>query len=131
MNNISLIGRLTRDIELRYTTSGMAVAKFTIAVKRQFAKEGQQDTDFIDIVTFQKTAENCAKYLAKGSLCAVEGRLQIRPYEDKDGAKRKATEVFANNVQFLSPKKEGGQAPSAQDNTFGEQVSFDDDDIPF
>ncbi|MEW6523534.1 MAG: single-stranded DNA-binding protein [Bacillota bacterium] len=101
INRIVLTGRLTRDPELRYTTTGKAVCKFTLAVDRRFFGQGERETDFIDIVTWMKLAETCANHLAKGRLIAVDGRLQIRSYETQDGQKRKAAEVVADNVTFL------------------------------
>ena len=102
MNKWIGIGRLCRDVELRFTpNTGNAVANFTLAIDRIGTDKG---TDFIDIVVWNKQAENCAQYLAKGSLCAVVGRLQIRTYEAKDGQKRRVAEVVANSVQFLSPR---------------------------
>lgn len=98
MNRIILIGRLTRDVELRYTQSGKAVASFTIAVDRKFQKD---ETDFINIVVWNKAAENCANYIGKGRLVAVDGRLQIRSYDAQDGTKKYVTEVVADDVQFL------------------------------
>lgn len=102
MNHIILIGRLTRDPELRYTPNGIAVANFDLAVDRPVKNaQGEKETDFIRIVAWQKTAENCANYLRKGRLVAVEGRLQIRGYETQDGQKRRVAEVVASFVQFL------------------------------
>jgi single-strand DNA-binding protein len=101
MNHIILIGRLTRDPELRYTPNGVAVANFDLAVPRPGEKK---ETDFIRIITWQKTAELCANYLKKGRQVAVEGRLQIRSYEAQDGQKRRVAEVVANQVQFLDRK---------------------------
>ena len=125
MNTVILIGRLTRDPELRYSKTGKAVCNFTLAVDRQFNKE---ETDFIPIVTWGKTAENSANYLDKGRLVAVEGRLQIRSYDDKDGNKRRIAEVVANNVQFLDwgKKKEKPKTESKPD--FGD---INLDDLPF
>jgi len=116
LNQVVLIGRLARDPELRYTpTKGVAVTKFTLAVDRG----GQQEpsADFIDIIVWDKLAELCAQYLSKGKLAAVSGRLQIRPYE-KDGIKRRAAEVVADKVRFLSPS---GQAQSTQGQSQGHQ----------
>lgn len=102
LNHIILIGRLTGDPELRYTASGTAVANFTLAVGRSFTnRDGERETDFINIVTWRKLAENCANHLGKGRLAAVDGRLQIRDYEDNQGQKRKAVEVVAKDVRFL------------------------------
>ena len=104
LNRIILIGRLTRDPELKYTTNGTAVVNFTLAVNRKFNRD---ETDFIDIVAWRGLAENCANYLSKGRLAAVEGRLQIRSYEANDGTKRKVAEVIANDVRFLETKNSG------------------------
>ena len=124
MNTVILIGRLTRDPELRYSKNGVAVANFTLAVDRQFANQaGEKETDFIPIVVWQKLAETCANHLRKGRLVAVEGRLQIRTYE-KDGQKRYASEVVARSVQFLD------RAQQSQ----GQEQSVDEinlDDLPF
>lgn len=130
LNRIVLVGRLTRDPELRYTpANGVAVASFTLAVNRRFVQQGQQrEADFIPIVVWRNQAENCAKYLGKGSLVAVEGRLQIRNYEDREGQRRIAAEVVADQVQFLESSKDRQQAagqPSHDDAMIGE------DDVPF
>jgi len=107
LNNITLIGRLTRDPEPRYTTNGVAFTRFTLAVDRGYKKaDGEKETDYIDIATWRKLAEVCANYLSKGQLVAVTGSLQIRSYEDKDGIRRKAAEVVADNVRFLERKKD-------------------------
>ena len=106
MNKIILIGRLTRDPEVRYTTSNRAVAQFTIAIDRPFTKEdGTKDTDFINIVAWDNLGENAGKYLAKGRLVAVEGRLQIRNYENNEGRRVYVSEVVANNIQFLESNR--------------------------
>ena len=111
LNKIILIGRLTRDPELRYTASGIPVAKFNLAVDRPFKNQkGEREADFIDIETWRGLAENCANHLGKGRLVAVEGRLQIRSYDDNQGIRRKAAEVVADNVRFLDRAKEGGPA---------------------
>lgn len=104
MNKIILIGRLTRDPEIKYTGQGTALVNFTLAVNRKFNRD---ETDFIDIVAWRGLAENCANYLSKGRLAAVEGRLQIRSYEANDGTKRKVAEVIANDVRFLETKNSG------------------------
>ena len=98
LNKIILIGRLTRDPELKYIPSGVAVCTFTLAIDRKF---NRNETDFIDIVVWRGLAENCANYLHKGRLTAVEGRLQIRSYETQEGQKRKVAEVIADDVRFL------------------------------
>ena len=101
MNNVILIGRLTRDPELRYTTSQMAVATFTLAIDRPTKADKEKETDFPRIKAFGKTAENCEKYLAKGRMVAVQGSLQTGSYEDKDGKRVYTTDVIANRVEFL------------------------------
>lgn len=114
MNHIVLIGRLTRDPELRYTPNGVAVANFDLAVDRPMKNQaGEKEVDFIRIVAWQKTAELCANYLKKGRQVAIEGRLQIRSYEDKDGQKKRVAEVVANQVQFLDRAKDDGQGKPA------------------
>ena len=106
MNTVVLIGRLVRDPEFKYTQNGNVVTTFTLAVDRPFKNQnGEKETDFIPIVTWNKLAENCDKHLGKGRLVAVEGRLQIRNYETQDGQKRKVAEVVANSVQFLDRAK--------------------------
>lgn len=126
LNRIVIIGRLTRDPEMRQTPSGTAVCTFTLAVDRSFkSANGERETDFIPVVAWRQLGENCAQYLAKGKLAAVDGRLQLRRYEDKDGSKRTAAEVVADNVRFLSPKSE----PSVNDSEVDLAPPLDD--IPF
>ena len=129
LNRIVLIGRLTKDPELRYTQSGKAICAFTLAVDRPYlANNGNREADFINIVVWNKTAENCAQYLAKGKLAAVDGRLQIRSYDGQDGQRRYVTEVIADNVRFLSPKSEGSQ----QEAWIGDSgYNSPADDLPF
>jgi single-strand DNA-binding protein len=105
LNHIVLIGRLARDPELRHTTAGTAVANFTLAVDRRPRADGTKEADFIRVITWGKQGETCANYLAKGRLVAVDGCLQVRAYEGKDGLNHTTSEVIADNVQFLSPKK--------------------------
>ena len=106
LNKIILMGRLTRDPELRRTQSGTAVASFTLAVDRDYkAQDGERSTDFIDIVAWRGTGEFVSKYFTKGRMAVVEGRLQVREWKDKDGAKRRSTEVVADNVYFGDSKK--------------------------
>lgn len=102
MNSVSLVGNLTRDPELRKTNSGLATCSFTVAVNRQRNKDGVQQADYIPVVTWRATAENCAKYLAKGRKVAVKGEIRTRNYDDKNGVKRYVTEVIANEVEFLT-----------------------------
>ena len=129
LNRIVLIGNLTKDPELRYTpANGVAVATFTLAVNRRVAPQGgKRETDFVPIVVWRVQAENCAKYLGKGSKVAVEGRLQIRSYEDKEGQRRTVAEVVADNVQFLDSKEKRSvdEPPEMDDSMIGE------DDVPF
>lgn len=134
LNRIILIGRLTKDPELRYTPNGKAVATFTLAVDRRFTnQQGERETDFIRIVVWNKQAENSANFLTKGSLTAVDGRLQIRSYEDREGQKRSVAEVVADTVQFLEPKGSRQPAGETYDNGFdgGEDMDFKESDVPF
>jgi single-strand DNA-binding protein len=134
MNKVILIGRLTRDPELRYLTSGAAVATFTIAVDRPFTnQQGERETDFIKIVTWRKLAENCANNLNKGRLVGVSGRLQIRSYEGEDGQRRWVTEVVADEVQFLDwPKDRSGGFDSNEYEDFSSDPGGEpSDDLPF
>ena len=110
LNRIILMGRLTRDPELRRTQPGTAVASFSLAVDRDFADKstGQRPTDFIDIVAWRNTAEFVSKYFSKGRMAVVEGRLQIRDWEDSNGNKRRSAEVVAEHVYFGDSKREGG-----------------------
>lgn len=110
LNRVILIGRLTRDPEMRYTPSGVAVTQFTLAVDRPFTSgNGEREADFIPIVVWRQLAEQCANYLRKGRLTAVEGRIQVRNYENNEGRRVYVTEVIADNVRFLeSPNREGG-----------------------
>ncbi len=109
LNHIVLMGRLTRDPELRRTGSGVAVATFSLAVDRDFPNSatGERETDFIDIVAWRNTAEFVSKYFAKGRMAVVSGRLQIRNWNDKDGNKRRSAEVIADNIYFGDSKREG------------------------
>ncbi len=105
INSVVLIGRLARDPELRVTPNGVSVANITLAVDRPPGKDGSKQADFIDCVLFGQTADATCKYLSKGKMAAVEGRIQVRSYETKGGDRRKAVEVVANNIQFLSPRE--------------------------
>ena len=123
MNKVFLIGRLTRDPELRYTSSNVAVATFSLAVNRNFTnQDGEREADFINIQVWKNIAENCSKYLTKGSQVAVDGRIQARNYDAQDGSKRYVTEVVADNVQFLDNKKEG----QVTDNNVGDIATQSD-----
>ena len=108
LNHIVLMGRLTRDPELRRTGSGVAVASFTLAVDRDYAAQGaEKETDFVDIVAWRSTAEFVSKYFTKGRMAVVSGRLQIRNWQDKEGNKRRSAEVVADNVYFGDSKRDG------------------------
>lgn len=118
MNKVILIGRLTRDPELRTIASGNATTSFTIVVNRNFTNQnGEREADFINCVAWRKQAENVAKYCTKGSQVAVEGRIQTRNYDAQDGTKRYVTEVIADNVTFLSSRAGGSQIPESSSNT--------------
>ncbi len=113
LNKIILMGRLTRDPELRRTGSGTAVTSFSLAVDRDFkSQSGEKETDFIDIVAWRSTAEFVSKYFSKGRMAVVEGRLQIRDWTDKDGGKRRSAEVVADNVYFGDSKRDSGDNSS-------------------
>ena len=156
MNKVILIGRLTRDPELRYTSSNVPTASFSIAVDRNFTNQnGEREADFINIVVWRKQAENCKNYLTKGSQVAIDGRIQTRNYEGQDGKKVYVTEVVADNVQFLGTKSSNNptnqssldsttpydfeQTP-AQNTTdvsndpfadFGSSIEISDEELPF
>ena len=161
MNKVVLIGRLTRDPELRYTSSNIPSARFSLAVDRPFTSQsGERETDFINIVVWRKQAENVKKYITKGSLVAVEGRIQTRNYEDKDGKRVYVTEILANNISFLDskgtntssndfnslpePPREDSVSSSSNMNNmetvsvdkdpfeaFGDSIEISDNDLPF
>lgn len=150
MNKILLIGRLTKDPELRYTQSGTAVASFTLAVNRSFANQnGEREADFINCVAWQKAAEFVSQYFKKGQQMALEGRLQVRSYDDNNGQRRWVTEVVTEKVEFVGSKGSGnsgsdsagsgsgggntgsGGADSPSQLGWGEEIVFDDNDIPF
>lgn len=130
LNRVILIGRLTRDPELRYVPSGQPVASFTLAVDRPFTNQaGERETDFIDIVAWRKLADQVSQHLSKGRLVAVEGRLQIRSYETQDGQKRKVAEIVADAVRFLdrkgTPAAAGAPEPATAD------FEPEQEDVPF
>jgi single-strand DNA-binding protein len=128
LNRVVLVGRLTKDPDLRYTQSGVATASFTLAVNRQHKNaQGEKEADFINVVAWRQLAELCATYLKKGGQCGLEGRIQTRSY-DKDGKRVYVTEVVADNVQFLDSKKsEPSNDPFKDEKT----VNINDDDLPF
>lgn len=128
MNNVTLMGRLTKDPELRRTSSGTAVASFTLAVDKII--NGERQADFIDCAAWQKTAEFLSKYFSKGQMLALSGRIQTRSYEDKNGNKRKAVEVIANQLYFCGGKSD---AKADYESTGHEPVieDYDEGDLPF
>ena len=129
LNHITIMGRLTRDPELRRTNSGIAVASFTVAVDRDFKSlSGEKETDFIDVVVWRNTAEFVSKYFSKGRMAVVEGRLQLRDWTDKDGNKRRNAEVLADNIYFGDAKRDTDSG-TAQPTGFTEIE--DDGDLPF
>ncbi|HYM69249.1 MAG TPA: single-stranded DNA-binding protein [bacterium] len=133
-NRIILIGRLTRDPELRYVPSGAPVASFTLAVDRPFRdQQGNRETDFIDIVAWRKLAEQVSQYMTKGRMVAVEGRLQIRSYETQDGQKRKVAEVVADGVRFLDRADRTRAAAGTGEAGPAEEPAQpgQDEDVPF
>lgn len=132
LNKIIIMGRLTRDPELRRTQGGTAVTSFTMAVDRDFkSQSGEKETDFIDVVAWRNTGEFAAKYLAKGRMAAVEGRIQVRDWQDKDGNRRKSVEVVADNVYFADSKRDSKpqESRTVADQEFDEIE--DDGDLPF
>ena len=157
MNKVFLIGRLTRDPELRYTSSNLPVATFSLAVNRNFTgQSGEREADFINIVVWRKQAENVKNYLTQGSQVAIDGRIQTRTYDGEDGKKRYITEVVADNVEFLGSKGSRDGAISSSNNSyndvtpsdfsdsmpttsvkndpfsdFGSSIEINDDELPF
>nr|DAL56698.1 MAG TPA_asm: Single strand binding protein [Caudoviricetes sp.] len=129
LNKIIIMGRLTRDPEMRHTQTGTAVASLTLACDLDFKPQnGEKETDFIDVVVWGKTAGFAANYFTKGRMAIVEGRLQVRNWQDKDGNKRKTTEVVADRMYFGDSKQEGKKQPAPADD-FSEIE--DDGDLPF
>ena len=140
LNHITIMGRLTRDPELRRTGSGTAVTSFTVAVDRDFSgQDGQKETDFIDCVAWRQTGEFVSKYFTKGRMAVVSGRLQIRGWTDKDGNKRRTAEVVADNVYFGDSKSDGNDnrtptsyaSPASAHVSDYEQITDDDAQLPF
>ena len=147
LNHITIMGRLTRDPELRRTQSGTAVTSFSLAVDRDYkSQSGEKETDFIDVVAWRSTAEFAAKYFTKGRMAVVEGRLQIRDWKDKDGNNRRSAEVVADNIYFGDSKRDGAgsdyaapaygapmggySAPMGGSSAFAE-IDEEDGDLPF
>lgn len=146
LNNITIMGRLTKDPELRYTQNGTAVTSFTLAVERDYSgKDSEKQVDFIDCLAWRHTAEFLAKYFSRGRMVVAAGRLQVRLWEDKNGNKRKAVEVVAENVYFGDSKKESdGSGYQSQYNTTSQasnapssvydgftELDGEDDELPF
>ena len=153
MNRVELVGRLSRDPELRHTSSGMAVCQINVAISRRVAQGREPEADFINVVVWDKQAENVARYLSKGRQVAVEGRIQTRSYDNNEGKKTYITEVVANNVEFLGSGSDTSRQQSIQDEnpfdsmpmdepettsvdndpfaSFGEKVEVSDNDLPF
>ncbi len=129
------MGRLTKDVDLRYTSgNNTAVASFTLAVNRRMAKEGQPQADFLNIVTWNKTAEFAGKYFTKGMQVAIVGRLQTRTYDDNNGQKHYITEVVADEVYFADAKRDTAQSPAkseSDDNGFYPSDELNPDELPF
>lgn len=128
LNHITIMGRICNEIELRRTGSGVAVTSFTLAVDRDFKKDGEKETDFIECVAWKNTAEFVDKFFSKGKMAVVSGRLQIRSWTDKDGNKRKTAEVVADNVYFGEAKTSSADGP--QTNGF-DMLSGDDSGLPW
>ncbi|RQW65980.1 single-stranded DNA-binding protein [Listeria sp. SHR_NRA_18] len=150
MNRVVLVGRLTKDPELRYTPAGVAVATFTLAVNRNFTNQaGEREADFINCVIWRKPAENVANYLKKGSMAGVDGKVQTRNYEGQDGKRIYVTEILAESVQFLEPRNANNQSNTTNQGDYqagtntqqqqastaviddGNPIDVSDDDLPF
>jgi single-strand DNA-binding protein len=143
MNKVILVGNLTRDPELITTSNGVSLCRFTLAVQRRFAgQDGEREADFVNIVVWRAQADNCYKYLKKGSKCGVVGSLQTRSYDAQDGTKRYSTDVVAEEVEFLSTKGssnaeeisepiEAGSKSSGKNDVVNKFEPIDDDNLPF
>ena len=147
MNNVVLVGRLTRDPEVRFTPTGAQVTTFTLAVDRDFmTRTGERQTDFIDIQVWNKQAESCGQYLSKGKMVSVQGSIRTESYTDRNGVQRKSWRINANRVQFLTPignNNNNGTQPQGETPMFepnfepsqnlnpAEWTAIDDEDIPF
>lgn len=130
LNKCFLLGRMTKDPEIRRTNGGTAVTSFTLAVDRDFKTNGEKNTDFIEVVAWRNTAEFVSKYFSKGRMAIVEGRLQIRDWTDKNGNKRRTAEVVADNVYFGDSKRENKEEPEYKQADFAE-ISEEDGELPF
>ena len=132
MNKVMLLGRMTKDLELRYSQGGVAFGSFNLAVNRKFKKDGQPDCDFISCKVFGKTAEFMGKYMAKGSQIALEGHIQTGSYDDKEGVKRYTTDVIASGVYFADSKKPVSNNTSTDTyEQVATEINSDDFDLPF
>ncbi len=133
MNKVFLIGNLTRDPELATTNSGVSVCRFSLAVTRNYSNsDGERETDFLNIIVWRGQAENCHKYLKKGSKCAVSGSIQTRSYDAQDGTKRYVTEIVADNVEFLNSRSQSGEGmDKPKEKEVAELEPVDDDTLPF
>lgn len=128
-NGVHIMGRITRDLELRHTQSGTAVCQFCVAVTRSFKDaNGEYQSDFIDCVAWRNSAEFITKYFSKGALIALDGELQTRNYTDKDGNKRKATELLVSSAAFTGEKREAAAKPAPTEDDYS---AISDDDLPF
>ena len=128
-NGVHIMGRITRDLELRHTQSGTAVCQFCVAVTRSFKDaNGEYQSDFIDCVAWRNSAEFITKYFSKGALIALDGELQTRNYTDKDGNKRKATELLVSSAAFTGEKRAAAAKPPPMEDDYS---SISDDDLPF
>ncbi len=145
INRVVLVGRLTKDPELRYTANNIAVVSFTLAVNRNFTgQDGQQEADYLPCVAWRKQAENIAKYVGKGSMVAVDGRIQTRNYEAQDGTRRYITEIVCDNTRFLDTRSPSGSTGDSMRQPFPDMsepkedpfaslqdIEIGDDDLPF
>ena len=133
LNQITVMGRLVRDPEIRYTQSGTPVTSFTLAVDRDYSgADGEKKTDFIDCIAFKGTAEFVSKHFAKGTMAVVNGRLQFRDWQDRDGNKRRNAEILVENIYFGERKQQGAVDVAAGDYTEGfEELDEDDGELPF
>ncbi len=130
MNKVFLIGNLTKDPELSTTNNGVKFCKFTLAVSRSYSKDGKRETDFLPVVVWRAQADNCARYLKKGSKAAVSGSVQTRNYDAQDGSRRYVTEIAADEVQFLSTKNDD-ESSTIEGVTDFDELRPIDEDLPF
>lgn len=137
INRVVLVGRLTKDPVLRKTAAGTSITSFTVACNRRFKQEGQPDADFINCTSWNKVADNVAKYTQKGSLVGVEGRIQTRSYDDQQGKRVYVTEIVAESVQFLESKNASNNHEQIQESTYqndfqsSAELPIDDNELPF